>query len=91
MHITIHVGSAAVPDELKPLMPIFSDNFFNTHIMRDGKLVNFEQVVMELEKDTVSYGLMSARSLGDPDGIMVQFQVEPEKYEAAYVRFCMSR
>ena len=83
VHITIHVGSAAVPDELKPLMPIFSDNFFNTHIMRDGKLVNFEQVVMELEKDTVSYGLSSARSLGDPDGIMVQFQVEPEKYAAA--------
>ncbi|KAK0383782.1 hypothetical protein NLU13_9693 [Sarocladium strictum] len=83
VHITIHVGTAAVPDELKPLMPIFSDNFFNTHIMRDGKLVNFEQVVMELEKDTVSYGLSSARSLGDPDGIMVQFQVEPEKYAAA--------
>lgn len=83
VHITIHIGTSQIPNELKPLMPIFSDNFFNTHIMRDGKQVNFEQVVMELERDTISYGLSSARSLSDPDGIMIQFQVEPEKYDAA--------
>lgn len=83
VHITIHLGTSKVPVELKPLMPIFSDNFFNTHIMRDGKLVNFEQVVMELERDSVGYGLGSARLLGDPEGIAIQFQVEPEKYGAA--------
>lgn len=83
VHITIHLGTSGVPKDLKPLMPIFSDNFFNTHIMRDGNLINFEQVVMELEKDTISYGLSGARALGDPDGIMIQFQVEPEKYAAA--------
>ncbi|KND91781.1 Uncharacterized protein TOPH_03509 [Tolypocladium ophioglossoides CBS 100239] len=83
VHITIHVGTSEVPVELKPLMPIFSDNFFNTHIMRDGKLVNFEQVVMELERDSIGYGIGSSRSLGDPDGFMIQFQVEPDKYAAA--------
>ncbi|OAA69384.1 Metalloenzyme, LuxS/M16 peptidase-like, metal-binding protein [Akanthomyces lecanii RCEF 1005] len=83
VHITIHVGTSQVPVELKPLMPIFSDNFFNTHIMRDGKLVNFEQVVMELERDSVGYGLGSARSLGEPEGLSIQFQIEPEKYAAA--------
>ncbi|KFA73745.1 hypothetical protein S40288_07332 [Stachybotrys chartarum IBT 40288] len=83
VHITIHCGTSEVPVELKPLMPIFNDIFFNTHIMRDGKLVNFEQVVMELERDTVSYDINSARSVGDPDGVMLQFQVEPEKYAAA--------
>ncbi|PNY28790.1 Metalloenzyme, LuxS/M16 peptidase-like, metal-binding protein [Tolypocladium capitatum] len=83
VHITIHVGTSEVPVELKPLMPIFSDNFFNTHIMRDGKLVNFEQVVMELESDSIGYGIGSSRSLGDPDGFMIQFQVEPDKYAAA--------
>ncbi|KAM5344836.1 hypothetical protein ACJ41O_010698 [Fusarium nematophilum] len=83
VHITIHIGSSQVPNELKPLMPIFSDNFFNTHILRDGKQVNFEQVVMELERDTISYSLGSGRYLSDPDGIMLQFQVEPEKYAAA--------
>ncbi|KAI5461624.1 Metalloenzyme, LuxS/M16 peptidase-like protein [Mariannaea sp. PMI_226] len=83
VHITIHIGTAQVPNEYKPLMPIFSDNFFNTHIIRDGEKVGFEQVVMELERDTISYSLNSARSLGDPDGLMIQFQVEPEKYAAA--------
>ncbi|KJZ75005.1 hypothetical protein HIM_05491 [Hirsutella minnesotensis 3608] len=83
VHITIHVGTSQVPVELKPLMPIFSDNFFNTHIKRDGKIINFEQVVMELERDSVGYGIGSSRSLGDPDGFMIQFQVEPEKYVAA--------
>lgn len=83
VHITVHFGTATVPMELKPLMPIFSDNFLNTHIKRDGKVVNFEQVVMELERDTISYSINSARSLGDPDGMMIQFQVEPEKYAAA--------
>ncbi|PFH57562.1 hypothetical protein XA68_14868 [Ophiocordyceps unilateralis] len=83
VHITIHVGTSQVPVELKPLMHIFSDNFFNTHIMRDGKLVNFEQVVREIERDSVGYGIGSARSLGDPDGLMIQFQVEPDKYAVA--------
>ncbi|KAF7558060.1 hypothetical protein G7046_g5890 [Stylonectria norvegica] len=83
VHITIHIGTSNVPVELKPLMPIFSDNFFNTHITRDGKQVGFEQVVMELERDTISYSLGGARSLGDADGLMIQFQVEPEKYAAA--------
>lgn len=83
VRITVHIGTSLVPVELKPLLSIFSDNFFNTHIMRNGKLVNFEQVVMELEKDTISYGFSSARSLGDSDGIRIQFQVEPDKYAAA--------
>ena len=83
VHITVHIGTSQVPVELKPLMPIFCDNFFNTHVMRDGKLIKFEQIVMELEKDTISYGIDSARGLGDPDALMVQLSVEPEKYAAA--------
>lgn len=83
VHINIHLGTSQVPVELKPLMSIFSDNFFNTHITRDGKQVDFEQVVMELERDSIGYGIGSSRSLGDADGYLIQFQVEPEKYPAA--------
>lgn len=83
VHITIHLGTSQVPVELKPLLSIFSDNFFNTHIMRDGKQVDFEQVVMELERDSIGYDIGSSRSLGDADGFMITFQVEPEKYSAA--------
>ena len=82
VHTTIHFGTSELPVELKPLMPIFIDNFFNTHINRDGKQINFEQVVMELEKDTISYGLGSSRGLGDQDGMAIHFQVEVEKYAA---------
>ena len=83
VHITVHIGTSELPVELKPLMPIFTDNFFNTPIKRNGEQVTFEQVVMELERDTVSYGIHSARSLGDVDGLMIQFSVEPDKYVAA--------
>lgn len=80
VHLTVYLGTAQVPTEVKPLLPIFSDNFFNTPIMRDGREVGFEQVVMELEEDTISYGLRSAKDMGDPDSITIQFQIEPEKY-----------
>ncbi|KAH6972549.1 Metalloenzyme, LuxS/M16 peptidase-like protein [Ilyonectria destructans] len=82
VHIIIHMGTSQVPDELKPLLPIFRDNFFNTPIMRGGKEVSFEQVVKELEDDTVNYSCRSARSLGDADGMMIHFDVEPGKYAA---------
>ncbi|UKZ72749.1 hypothetical protein TrVFT333_000384 [Trichoderma virens FT-333] len=83
VHITLHVGTSKVPVHLKPLMSIFSDNFFNTHITRDGQKINFEQVVMELERDSVGYDIGSSRQLGDTEGYMIQFQAEPEKYDAA--------
>lgn len=80
VHLTLYLGTAQVPTALKPLLPIFNDNFFNTPIMRDGKKVDFEQVVMELEEETISYGLRSTKELGDPDSITIQFQIEVEKY-----------
>ncbi|KAG6004384.1 hypothetical protein E4U21_001104 [Claviceps maximensis] len=83
VHINIHLGTSQVPAQLKPLMSIFSDNFFNTHITRDGKQVDFEQVVMELERDSIGYDIGSSRTWGDADGYLIQFQVEPDKYAAA--------
>lgn len=83
VHITVHMGTADVPFELKPLMPIFQDNFFNTHIKRNGETVNFENVVMELERDTISYVLASGGHLGDANGIVLSIIVEPEKYTTA--------
>ncbi|KAL2760462.1 hypothetical protein ACRALDRAFT_1090987 [Sodiomyces alcalophilus JCM 7366] len=80
VHLTVYLGTGQVPTAVKPLLPIFSDNFFNTPIMRDGQTVSFEQVVMELEEETISYGLRSAKGMGDPDSITIQFQIEPEKY-----------
>ncbi|KAM0278129.1 hypothetical protein ACHAQH_005327 [Verticillium albo-atrum] len=91
VHISLYLGTAQVPTEVKPLLPIFADNFFNTPIMRDGKQVDFEQIVMELEEETISYGIRSAKDMGDPDSITIQFQIEPEKYASiiSWVRTMM--
>ncbi|KAH7369173.1 cytoplasm protein [Plectosphaerella cucumerina] len=86
VHMSIYLGTAQIPTAVKPLLPIFSDNFFNTPIMRDGAKVDFEQVVMELEEETISYGLRSTKDMGDPDSITIQFQIEPEKY-ASIIRW----
>lgn len=83
VHITMHIGVSAIPVKYKPLIPIFSDNFFNTPITRGGQRVEFEQVVMDLEKDTINYSLDSGNRLGDTESITIKMQVEPEKYAAA--------
>lgn len=82
VHIAVHVSTTKIPVELKPLMSIFMDNFFNTPIKRDGKLISFEDVVMELEKDTISYALNGGGRVYDPESVFLSFQVEPEKYTA---------
>ncbi|KAK6212381.1 hypothetical protein LQW54_005334 [Pestalotiopsis sp. IQ-011] len=83
VHITLHIGTSDIPLKYKPLLPLFSDNFFNTPINRDGKRVDFEQVVMELEKDTIQYSIESGNRLGDTESITLRMQVEPEKYATA--------
>ncbi|KAF7534818.1 hypothetical protein G7054_g5918 [Neopestalotiopsis clavispora] len=83
VHITLHIGTSDIPLKYKPLMPLFTDNFFNTPIDRDGKRVDFEQVVMELEKDTIQYSIESGNRLGDTESITLRMQVEPDKYATA--------
>ncbi|OTA86505.1 hypothetical protein M434DRAFT_399844 [Hypoxylon sp. CO27-5] len=83
VHIAVHVGTSKVPVEYKPLLSIFSDNFFNTPIRRNNEYLSFEQVVMRLEKDTVSYNLESGSKFGDSESFLVRLQVEPEKYAIA--------
>ena len=80
VHLTLHVGTSATPNRLKPLLPLFADNFFNSPVMRDGNRMEFEDVVKQLEKDTISYHLNSASRIGDNEGMALQFQVEPDKY-----------
>ena len=51
--------------------------------MRGGKKIEFEEVVTLLEQDTVSYNMNGGGRLSDAEGLVIQFQVEPEKYAAA--------
>lgn len=81
--LTILFGTTSIPLQYRPLLPLFIDNFFNTPILHDGQKIEFEQVVIELEKDTISYSMMGGSRVGDSEGITIQFQVEAEKYAKA--------
>jgi Zn-dependent M16 (insulinase) family peptidase len=83
VHISLLLGTSQVAMEHRPLLSLFIDNFFNTPIIQDGKLVEFEKVVTDLERDTVSYSMSGGSQIGDNEGLVIQFQVEPEKYAAA--------
>lgn len=49
--------------------------------MKDGVRLEYEQVVAQLEKDTVNYSIDSGTYMDTPESIRIRFQVEPEKYE----------
>ncbi|KAI0471772.1 Metalloenzyme, LuxS/M16 peptidase-like protein [Xylariaceae sp. FL0804] len=83
VHLAVHVGTSKVPVKYKPLLSLFNDNFFNTPITRDGQRVEFEQVVMELEKDTIDYTFESGSKVWDSESFVLRMQVEPEKYATA--------
>ena len=83
VHLTLFLGTEAVPVHLRPLLSIYLENFFNAPVMRDGNTIEFEQVVMELEKDTVGYGVDTGSALGNPEILKIVLQVEREKYETA--------
>ncbi len=80
VHLTVHVGMSQTLMKYKPLLPLFADNFFNSPVSRDGKRLEFEEVVKQLEKDTISYHISSSARLGDYEGVAIQFQVDREKY-----------
>ncbi|KAH8887338.1 hypothetical protein GQ53DRAFT_656304 [Thozetella sp. PMI_491] len=82
VHITVHVGTSETNVTYKPLLHLLTDNFFNTPVMRDGERIGFEDVVKQLEKDTISYQISGAGRIGDYESMVIQFQVEREKYES---------
>lgn len=83
VHLTFIMGTESIPVSLRPLLSIYIGSFFNLPIIRNGKRIDFEQVIMDLEKDTVGYGIDSGSGLGNPEVLSVQFQFEAEKYATA--------
>ena len=75
------ISTSSVPRELLPLLSVYMESFFSLPIMRDGEVIPFEQVIVELERDTVEYEMYS--SSGDPEMLAITFNVEVEKYEKA--------
>ena len=81
--IILLISTESIPVERRALLAVYLENFFNTPVMRDGVRIEFEQVVAELEKDTVGYGIGLASWMDAPENITISFRIEPEKYEVA--------
>ncbi|KAL4781190.1 Metalloenzyme, LuxS/M16 peptidase-like protein [Aspergillus varians] len=83
VQLSVLLSAQSVPVQLRPLLSLYTEAFFNLPVKRDGKTINFEQVVVELERDTVGYSLEGARGLGNSEMLRISFQVELEKYSTA--------
>lgn len=80
VRIRLYMCTASVPVELKPLLVLWQYNFFSTPILRDGKRVEFEDVVLNLERETLSFGTDSSGSNGEL--LYISFETEPESYQS---------
>ncbi|KAI9889816.1 MAG: hypothetical protein M1814_004918 [Vezdaea aestivalis] len=81
VQIVLIVSTSTIPLKLRPLLPVYFENFFNTPVMRDGKEIPFEDVVLQLERDTVSYDIDEGSYDATPENVRVSLHCEPEKYE----------
>ncbi|KAL9104088.1 MAG: hypothetical protein Q9163_000940 [Psora crenata] len=82
-YLNILLGTGDIPIELRPLLAVYMENFFAAPMMREGRKIDFEQIIMELERDTVSYSLDSGGSLGNSETVSISIRLEVEKYETA--------
>ena len=79
--VRIHLvfGADAVPTELKPLISLYMMNVLTTPVNRDGKRIEFEDLVLDLERETVAYGVDTENA--NPELLAMGWQTEPENYE----------
>ena len=80
--LKVVMGTEVVPINLRPLLAIYMENFFGTSMKRDRQVIPFEQVIMELEGDTVEYTMESGQGIGNSELIAINLQVEADKYQA---------
>ncbi|KAF2749468.1 zinc metalloprotease-like protein [Sporormia fimetaria CBS 119925] len=81
VHFGIALGTAGIPTELKPLLGVYLGNFFATPIMKDGQRIEFEKVIVDLERDTVEYSFDRAADLGNSEMVYIYFVAEADKFE----------
>ncbi|EME39208.1 hypothetical protein DOTSEDRAFT_75067 [Dothistroma septosporum NZE10] len=78
VRIKLYMGTTGVPAELRPVLSLYLNNLFTTPVYIDGKRLEFEDLVTELEKDTISYYVNS--SYGNQQMVAITAMTEPESY-----------
>lgn len=82
-HVSLVVSTESVPILLRPLLTIYLENMFTSPIERDGQKIEFEEVIKELEKDSVDYSISPGNGIGNPEVLVMRISVEVEKYASA--------
>lgn len=82
-HVNLIISTESVPIQLRPLLTIYLENMFTSPIERNGRRIEFDQVIRELEKDTVDYGIGVGSAIGNAEVLVMRISVEVEKYAAA--------
>ena len=77
VRIKLDMCTGTIPLELKPLLSLYLMNFFTTPVTRKGTRIEFEDLVLDLEKETVAYGMDSERA--NAEILNIQLETEPEK------------
>jgi Zn-dependent M16 (insulinase) family peptidase len=83
VYLSLVVSAEGVPTDLKPLIPLFQKNFFETPLLRNGVRMEYDEVVKGLERDTAEYWMVADQPLAHTELIRISFVVEYEKYGAA--------
>ena len=83
VQIGVLLSVDSVPVQLRPLLPVFTEAFFTLPVNHNGKVISFEQVVVQLDKHAVGYTMESGRNLGNAEMLRISFQVELEEYFTA--------
>lgn len=80
LHFGLILGTSALPTELKPLLGIYLNNFFTTPVTKNGERLEFEEVITELEQDTIEYSMDSGYEVGNSEMLFISFVAEAEKF-----------
>ncbi|KAH7391757.1 zinc metalloprotease-like protein [Pyrenochaeta sp. MPI-SDFR-AT-0127] len=81
VHFGLILGTAKLPTELKPLIGVYLTNFFATPIVKDGKRIEFEEVITKLEQDTIEFSVDRGSDIGSSEMLYIPFVAEAAKFE----------
>ncbi|KAF1838330.1 metallopeptidase [Decorospora gaudefroyi] len=81
VHFGLALGTATLPTELKPLLGVYLSNFFATPITKDGKRMEFEEVIIKLEQDTIEYSVDRGSEIGSSEMLYIPFVAEADKFD----------
>ncbi|KAF5298438.1 hypothetical protein FQR65_LT01217 [Abscondita terminalis] len=94
VYIVAMMDTSQIPLESRPILPLLLETLLESPIDRNGEIISYEDVIAQLQDDTVSTGegiglcgLGSGRfSCGSfANTAMVVLQVQPEKFERGVV------